>query len=106
MGTASPSPPGARARVSLPCSPVLRQERRRAVTVAAPPRRQLRSPASRRAPPPPQHSLDLVGSVPPAPPCQRPRRRREHAGAERPGHVEAGQGLIHEKETFSRDPSA
>jgi hypothetical protein len=90
MGTASPSPPGARARVSLPCSPVLRRERRRAVTVAAPPCRQPQSRASRCAFPLPQHSLGLVGSVPPAPPRRRPRRRREHAGAERPAHVKAG----------------
>jgi hypothetical protein len=83
MGTASPSP-----------------------QAAAPPRRQLRSPASRRVLPPPQHPLGLVGPAPPAPPHRRRRRRRERAGAERPGNVEAGQGLIREKETLSRDPSA
>jgi hypothetical protein len=97
----SPLPPGARACVSPSCSPVLHRERRRAATAAAPPRRQPRSPASRCALPPPQHPLGLVGPTPPAPP-----RRREHAGAERPGNVEAGQGLVREKETPSRDPSA
>jgi hypothetical protein len=101
MGTASPSPPSAHAHVSPSCSPVLHRERRRAATATAPPRRQLQSPASRRVLPPPQHPLGLVGPAPPAPP-----RRREHAGAERTGNVEAGQGLIREKETLSRDPSA
>jgi hypothetical protein len=105
-GIASPTSPGARARVRSPCSPALHREWRCATTAAAPPHRQSCSTLSRRAPPLPNNSLGPVGPARPVPPRRRPRRRRERAGAERPAAVEAGQGYTCEKKPCSRDPNA
>jgi hypothetical protein len=89
---ASPTPPGARARVRFPCSPALHQERRRAATATAPPCRWSRSTVARRARSPPKCSLGLVARAKPAPPRRRPCHRRERARADQPAPVEAWQG--------------
>jgi hypothetical protein len=106
MGIVAPLPIGARARAISPRSPALRRERRRVATAAASLCRSLGSPVVHCTRAPSQHPTSHIDPARPAPPRRRPRRRRERAGGWAAEWCPDGQGLIREKKTFFRDPSA